>query len=163
GCYRAAAPRADCSNLRTAAIPGPNSRAIRGCRTVSSARSAWPSRPRIPAASTPWWKPTTAACSAQTTPAPPGPKSTKTASCASASVNGGLTWTAQNYPTAQLYHIAITKDDPYQVCGAQQDNSSVCVPSDGGIDSRDLSGTPGNKFYAVARAEAGYVATHPHN
>ena len=46
---------------------------------------------------------------------------------ASVSVNGGPTWTPQNFPTAQLYHIAITKDDPYQVCGAQQDNSSVCA------------------------------------
>ena len=80
---------------------------------------------------------------------------------ASVTVNGGLTWTAQQYPTAQIYHVAITKDDPFQACGAQQDNSSICVPGDGGLDMKDLSGAPGNHFYSVARAEAGYIATHP--
>src|SRR5579883_2481064 len=45
------------------------------------------------------------------------------------SVNGGETWTGQAYPTAQLYHVAVTKDIPYHVCGAQQDNSTICVTS----------------------------------
>ena len=45
------------------------------------------------------------------------------------SINGGETWTEQDFPTTQLYHVIATNDFPYHVCGAQQDNSTVCVPS----------------------------------
>ncbi|HET9440667.1 MAG TPA: hypothetical protein VFO52_10875, partial [Longimicrobiales bacterium] len=47
------------------------------------------------------------------------------------SVNGGQTWTDQDYPTAQLYHIIASHHQPYWVCGAQQDNSTACVRSSG--------------------------------
>jgi len=47
------------------------------------------------------------------------------------SVNGGKTWTDENFPTAQLYHITATNDFPYFVAGAQQDNSTIAVPSEG--------------------------------
>ena len=59
------------------------------------------------------------------------------------SVNGGRTWSAQDYPTAQMYHVGTTADFPFHVCGAQQDNSTACVPSDAGLhlrDPRDASG-----------------------
>src|SRR5438093_11561395 len=58
---------------------------------------------------------------------------------ANVSINGGETWTGQSYPTAQLYHVATTKDLPYHVCGAQQDNSTVCVSGDGGPGPRGLA------------------------
>ncbi len=45
------------------------------------------------------------------------------------SVTAGQTWTHEDFPTAQFYHVALTKDFPYQVCGAQQDNSTACVQS----------------------------------
>ena len=48
---------------------------------------------------------------------------------ANVSINGGETWTGQGYATAQLYHVATTRDVPYHVCGAQQDNSTICVSS----------------------------------
>ena len=35
----------------------------------------------------------------------------------------------QAYPTAQLYRVATTRDIPYHVCAAQQDQSAICVPS----------------------------------
>ena len=38
-------------------------------------------------------------------------------------------WTPQDFPTAQYYHVITTKHVPYHVCGAQQDGSTVCVPS----------------------------------
>ncbi len=48
---------------------------------------------------------------------------------ATVSTNGGKTWTDEDFPTAQLYHVATTIDFPYHVCGAQQDNStSACRP-----------------------------------
>ncbi|HEX4947193.1 MAG TPA: glycosyl hydrolase, partial [Blastocatellia bacterium] len=74
------------------------------------------------------------------------------------SINGGETWTGQQYPTAQLYHVATTKDIPYHVCGAQQDNSTVCVPSSAQGSSR-TSGV----MYAVGGGESGYIAPHPTN
>ncbi|HEX4633934.1 MAG TPA: glycosyl hydrolase, partial [Gemmatimonadales bacterium] len=43
-------------------------------------------------------------------------------------VDGGKSWTAlDNQPTAQFYHVIATTHWPYQVCGAQQDNSTVCI------------------------------------
>jgi photosystem II stability/assembly factor-like uncharacterized protein len=44
------------------------------------------------------------------------------------SINGGQTWTGQQYATAQLYHVAVTTDIPYHVCGAQQDSSTTALP-----------------------------------
>jgi photosystem II stability/assembly factor-like uncharacterized protein len=72
------------------------------------------------------------------------------------SINGGETWTGQEYPTAQLYHVATTKDFPYHVCGAQQDNSTVCVSSEAGGRGRTAS-----VMYAVGGGESGYIAPHP--
>jgi photosystem II stability/assembly factor-like uncharacterized protein len=70
---------------------------------------------------------------------------------ANVSFNGGRTWTEQDFSTAQMYHVITTNDIPYHVCGAQQDNSTVCMPSDGGAD----------EFYGVAGGESGYIAPHP--
>jgi photosystem II stability/assembly factor-like uncharacterized protein len=68
---------------------------------------------------------------------------------ANVSFNGGESWTDQDFPTAQFYHVITTNDIPYHVCGAQQDNSTACMPSDGG------------DFYRVAGGESGYIAPHP--
>ena len=52
------------------------------------------------------------------------------------SVTGGVAaqgapaWSAQDFPTAQYYHVITTKHLPYHVCGAQQDGSTVCVSSE---------------------------------
>ncbi|UAK23222.1 WD40/YVTN/BNR-like repeat-containing protein [Sphingomonas nostoxanthinifaciens] len=80
---------------------------------------------------------------------------------ASVSVNGGKSWTQENYPTAQLYHVATTADIPYQVCGAQQDNSTLCVPSDDGENFRDPTKKAGDWLYAVGGGESGYIAPDP--
>ena len=74
------------------------------------------------------------------------------------SINGGESWTGQEYPTAQFYHVATTKDFPYHVCGAQQDNSTLCVSSEGG-----RGGRAGSVMYAVGGGESGYIAPHPKN
>ncbi|HEX7049338.1 MAG TPA: hypothetical protein VF188_03915 [Longimicrobiales bacterium] len=70
---------------------------------------------------------------------------------ANVSINGGETWTEQDYPTAQMYHVITTNHVPYHVCGAQQDNSTACVPSDGS----------GDEWYAVGGGESGYIAPDP--
>ncbi len=45
------------------------------------------------------------------------------------SYNTGGAWTAQDFPTEQFYHVITTKHVPFHVCGSQQDNSTLCVPS----------------------------------
>ena len=72
---------------------------------------------------------------------------------ATVSVSAGDTWTDEDYPTAQLYHVAVTSRYPYEVCGAQQDNSTVCVPSNGN----------GSSFFPVGGGESGYIAPDPRN
>jgi photosystem II stability/assembly factor-like uncharacterized protein len=74
---------------------------------------------------------------------------------ANVSFNGGDSWTDQDYPTAQLYHITTTNHDPYWVCGAQQDNSTACVPSRGWQQMAPL--------VAVGGGESGYIASDPEN
>src|SRR5579872_1331193 len=49
---------------------------------------------------------------------------------ANISLDGGLTWSTQNnQPTAEIYQIAVDNQYPYRVYGAQQDNTTVIVPS----------------------------------
>jgi photosystem II stability/assembly factor-like uncharacterized protein len=80
---------------------------------------------------------------------------------ANVSVNGGKTWTEQDYPTAQMYRVVTTAHQPYFVCGGQQDNSTVCVPSRG-WDHMTARGA-GDYFHAAGGCESGYVAPHPKN
>ena len=75
-------------------------------------------------------------------------------------VNGGRTWTSMRYPTAQIYRLATTSDFPYHVCGAQQDNSTVCVSSEPG-HLRNPRGPSTEWMYAVGGGESGYIAPHP--
>ncbi len=77
------------------------------------------------------------------------------------SVNGGETWSAQDYPTAQMYHVATTADFPFHVCGAQQDNSTACVPSDAALHLRDPRDAAGRWLYGAGGNESGFVVPHP--
>ncbi|MEK6610998.1 MAG: glycosyl hydrolase, partial [Gemmatimonadota bacterium] len=76
---------------------------------------------------------------------------------ANVTYNGGVTWTGQdNQPTAQFYHVTATNDFPYQVCGAQQDNSTLCT----------ATRTTGNgigraNWHTVGGCESGYIAVRP--
>jgi photosystem II stability/assembly factor-like uncharacterized protein len=80
------------------------------------------------------------------------------------SVNGGKTWTNEDYPTAQLYHVTTTRDFPYHVCGAQQDNSTLCLPAGGWENLRGAGNRAdqlGNWMYDVGGGESGYIAADP--
>jgi photosystem II stability/assembly factor-like uncharacterized protein len=49
---------------------------------------------------------------------------------ATVSRDGGLTWSSiYNQPTAEVYQVAVDKQWPYRVYGAQQDNTTLIVPS----------------------------------
>ncbi len=74
---------------------------------------------------------------------------------ANVTFNGGRTWTDQEFATAQFYHVTTTNDWPYMICGAQQDNSTLCGPSrkQGAITRAD--------WYDAGGCESGYIAAHP--
>jgi photosystem II stability/assembly factor-like uncharacterized protein len=87
------------------------------------------------------------------------------------------TWTARDYATGQFYHAATTAHVPYHVCGAQQDSSTICVPSEtnlvvpggpstssgqagrGGRGGGGRGGPPAT--YAAGGSEPGYIAPDP--
>lgn len=49
---------------------------------------------------------------------------------ATVTVNGGRTWsTLYNQPTAEIYQVYVDNQFPYRLYGAQQDNSTLIVPS----------------------------------
>jgi photosystem II stability/assembly factor-like uncharacterized protein len=75
---------------------------------------------------------------------------------ANVSFNGGRTWTEQDQATAQFYRVAIDDDFPYNIYGAQQDNSTVRIASrsvEAGIDQ--------THWYPVGGGESGWIAPHP--
>ena len=78
---------------------------------------------------------------------------------ANVSFNGGRTWTDQDFPTAQFYRVMTTNHEPYHICGAQQDNSTACVPGQGWGHLAARGG--GAYFYAVGGCESGYIANDP--
>ncbi|MGQ0766122.1 MAG: WD40/YVTN/BNR-like repeat-containing protein [Gemmatimonadota bacterium] len=49
---------------------------------------------------------------------------------ANVSIDGGRTWSTQyNQPTAEIYQVEVDDQFPYRLYGAQQDNSTLIVPS----------------------------------
>lgn len=76
------------------------------------------------------------------------------------SINGGKTWTEQDYTTTQLYHVMTTSDVPYHVAGAQQDNSTIAMPSEGW--NHMLGRGPSHGWhYAVGGGESGWITQSP--
>ena len=78
---------------------------------------------------------------------------------ANVSFNGGRSWSSQfNQPTSELYRVSVDNQFPYRVYGAQQDNSTITVPSNsaGGI-------TPKQYWYDVGGGESGHIAVDPYN
>src|SRR5213078_1687769 len=77
---------------------------------------------------------------------------------ANVSFDGGHTWSTQmNQPTAEIYGVWLDEQFPYRIYGAQQDNTTVIVPSTalpGATESFDASG-PG--------CETGPIIPHPKN
>jgi len=75
---------------------------------------------------------------------------------ANVTYNGGRTWTDQDIPTAQFYHVTTDNRFPYYIYGAQQDNSTVAIPhrtTSFGIDR--------THWYDVGGGESGYIAPKP--
>jgi photosystem II stability/assembly factor-like uncharacterized protein len=69
-------------------------------------------------------------------------------------------WSDQDFPTAQFYHVTTTAHLPFHVCGAQQDNSTMCVPSDRNLNS-GFGRIPPVQPYEAGGGEPGYIAADP--
>ncbi|MGB5270034.1 MAG: glycosyl hydrolase, partial [Eudoraea sp.] len=78
------------------------------------------------------------------------------------SINGGESWTEQDYVTTQFYHVMATNDVPYHVAGAQQDNSTLAMPSDG-WEHMQARGPNHGWYYTVGGGESGWITQHPDN
>ncbi len=70
---------------------------------------------------------------------------------AEVSVDGGKTWSDEDFATAQFYHVIATNHFPYHICGAQQDNSTLCGPSRGSLDVSD--------WLEAGGGESGWIAS----
>jgi len=89
----------------------------------------------------------------------------------------GSDWTDQEFSTAQFYHGVTTAHIPFHICGSQQDNSTLCLPSDWNAgrfasalaDTASDSGarapaiTEGSMgvHYVAGGGEPGYIAPDP--
>ena len=73
------------------------------------------------------------------------------------------TWSNQDFPTGQFYHVITTKHVPYHVCGAQQDNTTMCVSSATSFGRGGGGGGRGNVVppYDAGGGEPGYIAPDP--
>jgi photosystem II stability/assembly factor-like uncharacterized protein len=82
---------------------------------------------------------------------------------ATITLDGGQSWTKQETPTAQFYHVTTTSDVPYHVCGAQQDNTTACVSSQVASAFAAIAGGVDTVFYSVGGGESGYIAQDPNH
>ena len=83
------------------------------------------------------------------------------------------TWTSRDYATGQFYHVVATAHVPYHVCGAQQDSSTICVPSETNLTPQGRGGRGGAggggagrggaipATYGAGGSEPGYIAPDP--
>ena len=84
-------------------------------------------------------------------------------------MDGAKRWSPQTFATAQFYHVITDTHVPYRVCGSQQDNTTMCVPSDIGPGGIGVNGAdsygriPPVAPYPVGGGEPGYIAPDPTN
>lgn len=76
---------------------------------------------------------------------------------AAISFDGGRNWsTLENQPTGQFYRVITDDRTPYWVYGAQQDNSTVAIPSR--VREGSIART---NWYTVGGCESGWIAPKP--
>ncbi|HEY4024889.1 MAG TPA: glycosyl hydrolase, partial [Candidatus Dormibacteraeota bacterium] len=76
---------------------------------------------------------------------------------ANVSYDGGISWSSCfNQPTAELYHVTTDTREPYRVYAAQQDNTTISLPS-----HSELGAIAQVDAYDVGGGESGYIAVRP--
>ena len=77
---------------------------------------------------------------------------------ATVSLDGGKNWSTQlNQPTAEIYNVAVDGAFPYRVYGAQQDNTTISLPSRG---TRGI--TPYEEWRDLGGGESGHIGFEFH-
>ena len=90
------------------------------------------------------------------------------------SFDTGQHWTDQEFSTAQFYHAVTTAHVPFHVCGSQQDNTTLCLPSAWNANRFGFGDAPRfgeppqsitegsmNVAYQAGGGEPGYIAPDP--
>ncbi len=77
---------------------------------------------------------------------------------AAVTYNGGRTWTDEDLPTCQFYHVNLDNDFPYHAYGGQQDWGPIRIATRtyGGVIDK-------NDWYSPAGGEAGYIVPDPND
>ncbi|MBV9577569.1 MAG: glycosyl hydrolase [Chloroflexi bacterium] len=71
--------------------------------------------------------------------------------------NGGASWSSiYNQPTAEMYHVTADTRTPYRLHGAQQDNTTISVPS-----RSPLVAITHAEYWEIGGGESGYIAVRP--
>jgi photosystem II stability/assembly factor-like uncharacterized protein len=78
---------------------------------------------------------------------------------ATVTYDGGQGWTSlYNQPTCEFYHVTTDNQTPYRIYGAQQDNSTISVPS-----RSYQSAIVHTDMIEIGGGESGYIAVDPRN
>jgi photosystem II stability/assembly factor-like uncharacterized protein len=77
--------------------------------------------------------------------------------CMNMSLNGGKSWKNINLPIAQLYHVAVDNEIPYNVMGNRQDGYSYRAPS----LNRGGYGIPLSMWQRIGGCESGFAQADP--
>ena len=78
---------------------------------------------------------------------------------ATVTFNAGETWSSiYNQPTAEFYHVTTDTRTPYRLYAAQQDNTTISVPS-----RSPLIAITQSEAIEIGGGESGYIAVRPDN
>lgn len=78
---------------------------------------------------------------------------------AAVTVNGGKSWSSlYNQPTSEFYRLTLDNQFPYRLYAAQQDNTTISVPS-----RAQNSISPESEWFTVGGGESGHIAVDPRN
>ncbi|HEX7102400.1 MAG TPA: glycosyl hydrolase [Nitrolancea sp.] len=76
---------------------------------------------------------------------------------AAVSLNGAAGWSSiSNQPTVEFYHVTTDTQTPYRIYGAQQDNTTISVPS-----RSNYAAITQAEWTEVGGGESGYIAVRP--
>ena len=80
----------------------------------------------------------------------------------SISINRGSTWFRQRLTNAQMYHVTVDNEIPYNVLGNKQDEPTYRGPSNSRIQGqRRITGIPRGMWHHVGGGESGFATPDP--
>ena len=80
----------------------------------------------------------------------------------SISINRGKTWFRQRLTNAQMYHVTVDTEIPYNVLGNKQDEPTYRGPSNSRImGQRRITGIPRGMWHHVGGGESGFATPDP--